>query len=90
MLPNIPDIKNPERYSDFDLPREKLEYALKEALKKIDYAIDCYKGKFPTETSKNNVYAPTTNTGGWGTGFWTGILWHAYERGRPPYTSRYP
>lgn len=79
MIPNIPKIKNPERYSDFKISREKLEYALAEALKKIDYALECYKGLFPTEYSKNNVYSPTTNTGGWGTGFWTGILWHAYE-----------
>lgn len=79
MIPNIPQIKNPERYSDFALSREKLQYALSEALKKIDYALECYKGQFPTEYSKNNIYSPTTNTGGWGTGFWTGILWHAYE-----------
>ena len=33
MLPNIPEIKHPDRYGDFDLPREKLEYALAEAVK---------------------------------------------------------
>jgi RNA polymerase sigma factor (sigma-70 family) len=35
MIPKIPEIKNPEKYADFDLPREKLEYALREALKKL-------------------------------------------------------
>ena len=79
MIPNIPEIKQPERFSDFKISREKLEYALSEALKKIDYAIDFHKGRFPTETSKNGVYGTMGNTGGWGTGFWTGILWHAYE-----------
>ena len=79
MIPNIPEIREPERFSDFTIPREKLEYALKEALKKIDYALECHKGLFPRETSQNNVYGTMTNTGGWGTGFWTGILWHAYE-----------
>ena len=34
MIPNIPSIKDPAKYGDFDLPKEKLEYALKEALKK--------------------------------------------------------
>ena len=29
-------LKDPAKYADFDLPREKLEYALAEALKKID------------------------------------------------------
>ena len=42
MIPKIPEIKNPEKYADFDLPREKLEYALREALKKINYGIECF------------------------------------------------
>jgi unsaturated chondroitin disaccharide hydrolase len=79
MIPKIPEIKNPERYSDFDLPREKLEYALSEALKKIDYAIPQFQGTFPSHASVNNVYQPSANTWGWNCGFWTGVLWHAYE-----------
>ena len=79
MIPNIPEIKNPEKYGDFDLPREKLEYALGEALKKINYGIECFGDKFPVASSKNNVYAVTENVSDWGNGFWTGILWHAYE-----------
>ncbi len=79
MLPNIPEIKNPERYSDFELPREKVEYALKEALKKIDFALPSFTDKFPSHSSTNNVYTQVENDSGWNTGFWTGILWHAYE-----------
>ena len=80
MIPNIPEIKNPERFGDVDLPREKLEYALSEALKKVDKAIDYFGPTlFPTEYSKGNVYNKMENNGGWGCGFWTGILWHAYE-----------
>lgn len=80
MIPNIPEIKNPERFGDVDLPREKLEYALSEALKKADKAIDYFGPTlFPTEYSKGNVYNKMENVGGWGCGFWTGILWHAYE-----------
>ena len=79
MIPNIPKIEKPERFLDFDLPREKLEYALSEALKKIDYGIEMHKGLFPQEFSKNNVYETVENRGGWGNGFWTGMIWHAYE-----------
>ena len=79
MIPNIPQIESLERYSDFDLPKEKLEYALKEALKKIDFALPSFTDKFPSHSSINNVYTQVENTSGWNTGFWTGILWHAYE-----------
>ena len=34
MIPNIPAIKNPEKFIGFDLPREKVEAALAEAYKK--------------------------------------------------------
>ena len=79
MIPNIPEIESLERYSDFDLPKEKLEYALKEALKKIDFALPSFTDKFPSHSSINNVYTQVENNTGWNTGFWTGILWHAYE-----------
>ena len=70
------------KYSDFELSREKLEYARDEALKKVDYMITTLNGKFPNECSNDNVYAAKDNCDGrstWTTGFWTGILWHAYE-----------
>ena len=71
------------KYSDFEIPREKLEAALSDALEKIDYALLTYgDDKFPNECSKNNVYEAKDNNDGrgtWTTGFWTGILWHAYE-----------
>ena len=79
MIPKIPPIENAEKYADFDLPKEKLEYALKEALKKIDFALGEMTDRFPDHSSVNNVYKPTTNTWGWHCGFWTGILWHAYQ-----------
>lgn len=69
-----------DKYSDFEIPREKLEYALAEAIKKIDYALPTFTDKFPSESSKNNVYTPVDNDRtSWTTGFWTGILWHAYQ-----------
>ena len=79
MLPNIPAIQNPEKYSEFRVPREKLEYALEVCLKQINKGMASHGEIFPMEYSKNNVYASMENVGGWGNGFWTGILWHAYE-----------
>ena len=79
MIPNIPNIQNPERFGDFELSRDKLEYALSEAIKKIDIGIRMHKGLFPLEYSNDNVYKTVENHAGWGNGFWTGIIWHAYE-----------
>lgn len=79
MIPHIPKIEHPERYAAFDLPKEKLEYALAEAIKKIDFALPTFTLDFPEHSSVNNVYAAVKNDGGWNTGFWTGILWHAYQ-----------
>ena len=62
-----------------ELSREKLEYALAEALKKIDYALPQFTDRFPSHNSIDNVYYAVDNDSGWTTGFWTGILWHAYE-----------
>ena len=76
---NVSGINDPEKYSSFDLPREKLEEALEEALKKIDYALPTFMNKFPAHNSENNVYPAVNNDSGWNVGFWTGILWHAYE-----------
>ena len=79
MIPVIPKIENKEKYADFDLPREKLEYALSEAIKKIDFALPMFTDKFPEHASTNNVYPAVDNDSGWNTGFWSGILLHAYE-----------
>lgn len=59
--------------------REKLNAAISEALKKVDYAMETLGDKFASHASINNVYQPVLNDGGWNTGFWTGILWIAYE-----------
>ncbi len=80
MIPNIPNIKNPEKYSYFRVSKEKLEGALAHTLSQIDKAMESFNGDiFPFEYSNDYVYPPMENDGGWGNGFWTGILWHAYE-----------
>lgn len=62
-----------------ELSREKLENALNVALKKVDGMIISFATKFPSECSINNKYSALDNDNGWGNGFWSGILWHAYE-----------
>ena len=80
MIPNIPNIQKPERFESFELSREKLEYALKETLKKVDYMMEYFNvDQFPAENSTNQVYGRVGNVGGWGTGFYSGILWHSYQ-----------
>ena len=78
-LPPIPEIADKDKYADFELSKDKLEDALDEALAKIDQMIPTFTNKFPSHNSTNNVYKAEGNTGSWNTGFWTGILWHAYE-----------
>lgn len=73
-------IKNPERFtSDTKFTPEVLKNAISDALKKVDQLMDDLGDKFASHSSVNNVYEPVLNDGGWNTGFWTGILWLAYE-----------
>ena len=84
MIPKPQKIKDPAKYADFDLPREKLEYALAEALKKIDIGVASFTPEsYPSATSKDYVYTRHGNTG-WGSGFWPGMVWLAYEQGDWP------
>ncbi|NMA83422.1 MAG: glucuronyl hydrolase [Epulopiscium sp.] len=61
------------------LTQEDVEQALQEALKKVDNSLEYFTHQFPHEYSTDNIYPPTTNDWGWGQGFWTGIIWLAYE-----------
>ncbi|WP_257345926.1 glycoside hydrolase family 88 protein [Pseudalkalibacillus decolorationis] len=72
----------------FDSNRAIFEDAIKEALKKIDMKLDKYTDQFPDDHTENKIYLPRkayrddlkpgANVG-WTTGFWTGMLWLAYE-----------
>ena len=75
------------------LDGSKLERALESALKKIDANLETFGSRFPGTVTRGNVYGlrtpenenPTKDPveiGGnfdWTTGFWTGMLWLAYE-----------
>lgn len=52
---------------------------MSEALAKIDAMMEKYNEKFPSASSKDGLYTPSENRGGWTQCFWTGMLFLAYE-----------
>lgn len=78
---NISDegIKNPKRYERKpEITKEYIQSAINYVLKKIDENLEVFSHKFPAPSSEGNVYAATENYE-WTPGFWTGMLWLAYE-----------
>ncbi|SDD76383.1 unsaturated chondroitin disaccharide hydrolase [Paenibacillus sp. UNCCL117] len=55
-----------------------LEEAVQFVLKQIDRNLQAYAHRFPSPSSKGNVYESWDNVE-WTPGFWTGMLWLAYE-----------
>ena len=77
---NKEEIINPQRYTTTrKMTKEVLENALSDALIKIDKLWEDVHGNFPSEASKNNIYEEMENVYGWNEGFFTGMLWLAYE-----------
>ncbi|MEG0592286.1 MAG: glycoside hydrolase family 88 protein [Coprobacillus sp.] len=76
---NIETIKNPQRFTTCDLlTRQEITTAINEAIKKVYINMEYFKNDFPTPATLNNIY-PIMNNTEWTNGFWTGILWLAYE-----------
>lgn len=75
----VEGIDDAQKYASFTLSDDKLQGALREALKRTSFCMLSYGDKFPNNASKDNVYSTMSNTKGWWNGFWTGTLWHAYE-----------
>ena len=73
-------IREKEKYATgTDYTARTLDLAIKEALRKVDYACETLGDRFASHCSVNNVYQPDDNLKGWNQGFWTGILWLSYE-----------
>ena len=73
-------VQNPGKYDAFELSADKLRSALSGALIKINKMMLTFDAdSFPDHNSTNNVYPAVANTSGWNQGFYTGMLWHAYE-----------
>lgn len=80
----IEQLKDRERFSEYakGLTREMLETALDNAVAIIKEAAPDFVGMFPDDASVNGYYPKVDNNDGtprWTTGFWTGMLWLAYE-----------
>ncbi len=60
------------------LTRAEVKNAIDLVIKQIDANIEYFKDKFPSSTTKNNEYGIIENIE-WTDGFWTGLLWLAYE-----------
>lgn len=60
------------------LNREEVKLAIEEVIKQIDKNIQYFGEKFPYSATKNNIY-PIIENIEWTDGFWTGLLWLAYE-----------
>ena len=60
------------------LTKSEVKNAIDLVIKQIDANIEYFKEKFPSSATKNNQYGIIENIE-WTDGFWTGLLWLAYE-----------
>src|SRR3569833_3679048 len=60
------------------IDRVYCQRAIDFVLTRIDQNLKAFSGKFPAPVSTRNVYKTIPNNE-WTTGFWTGLLWLAYE-----------
>ena len=75
---NIEILKSYQSSDEERLTPEILEKAIKDCLIKIDHNLDILGEEYPTPATFNNEYKIMDNTE-WTNGFWTGLLWLAYE-----------
>ncbi|SHK71983.1 unsaturated chondroitin disaccharide hydrolase [Clostridium cavendishii DSM 21758] len=77
---NVEEIKNKERFQNIKyLTKEEVKTALDFVITKIDENMEYFgEDKFPSASSINGVYDKKINKD-WTNGFWTGMLWLAYE-----------
>lgn len=61
-----------------DLSKQEIISAIEEVIKQIDVNMEYFKEKFPYSATKGLVY-PIIENIEWTDGFWTGMLWLAYE-----------
>ncbi|AYE33680.1 glycoside hydrolase family 88 protein [Clostridium septicum] len=76
---NVEEIKKREEFLNTKLlSKEEVKTAIENAIKQIDANMDYFKDKFPSSATKENKYGIIENIE-WTDGFWTGMLWLAYE-----------
>lgn len=76
---NVENIKKREEFLKTELlTKYKVKEAIENAIKQIDKNIVYFRDYFPSSATKNNKYEIIDNIE-WTDGFWTGLLWLAYE-----------
>lgn len=75
---NIESIQNLDVLKEHRIDKTLIEKAISKILKHLDANIDYFKNQFPNSATKNNVY-PIIDNIEWTDGFYTGMLWLAYE-----------
>lgn len=76
---NVENIKKREEFLKTELlTKYEVKEAIENAIKQIDKNIVYFRDYFPSSATKNNKYEIIDNIE-WTDGFWTGLLWLAYE-----------
>lgn len=75
----LEEVIDRKKFEDVELVgKEQVKQALDYVVKKIDENLEEFTHKYPTPASFNNVYKSIDNIE-WTNGFWTGMLWLAYD-----------
>lgn len=75
----IEPIQQAERFLNEPLlTKAEIKEAIDAALKQLLLNVDYFKDQYPTPATVDNIYPKMNNTE-WTNGFWTGLLWLAYE-----------
>ena len=76
------EVENINKSSEFLnselLTKAEVKKAIEGAICQIDTNMEYFKNKFPSSATKQNKYEIIENIE-WTDGFWTGLLWLAYE-----------
>ncbi|MDQ0150412.1 glycoside hydrolase family 88 protein [Eubacterium multiforme] len=76
---NVEPIKKREEFLNTKLlTKNEVKQAIEKVIKQIDVNMGYFKDKFPYSATKENKY-PIIENIEWTDGFWTGLLWLAYE-----------
>ena len=76
---NVENIKKREEFLKTELlTKDEVKEAIENAIKQIDKNIVYFRDDFPSSATRNNKYEIIDNIE-WTDGFWTGLLWLAYE-----------
>ena len=76
---NIEEIKKRDEFLNTPaMTKDELNKAMKECILQVDLNMEYFKDKFPYSATKQQTY-PIIENIEWTDGFWTGMLWLAYE-----------